>query len=335
MAFSQGSKTIDLDYILNNVGEANLLSYYFGISDVPCLINSPLRPDRNPSFSIYYSSVSGKIVFKDFGNKEHGGVIDMIMKKYNIDFKQALNMLDRDKDKIPIIHPIVNNKVQRTSRKVFHSDVDLQCKVRKWKDYDFEYWETYGISPKWLKFGEIYPISHIIITKNGITNTIPADKYAYVYVEKKDGNPSLKIYQPFSTKYKWSNKHDSSVWDLWTKLPDRGENLIITSSRKDALCIWENTGIPSTGLQAESYIPKDHVVQQLKDRFTNVFVLYDNDFSSDKNYGRILGAKLSEQFDLKQIEIPEEYKSKDTSDLCKNYGRRQVKDVILKLIDIK
>ena len=334
MAFSQGSKTIDLDYILNNVGELNLLSHYFGISDVPCLINSPLRPDRNPSFSIYYSPVSGKIVYKDFGNKDHGGIIDMIMQKWNMTFIQVMNMIDRDKDRIPLIYPIVNNKVQRNSRKVFHSDIDLQCRVRNWRDYDIKFWETYGISPEWLKFGDIYPISHIIITKNGNTSVIPADKYAYAYVERKDNVISLKIYQPFNKEYKWSNKHDSSVWDLWAKLPEKGENLIITSSRKDALCIWENTGIPSTGLQAESYLPKEHVVQQLKDRFKNVFILYDNDFNSDKNYGRILGAKFSEQYNLKQIEIPEEYQSKDTSDLCKNHSRQQVRDVILKLIDI-
>ena len=119
------------------------------------------------------------------------------------------------------------------------------------------------------------------------------------------------------------NKHDGSVWDLWTKLPDKGDNLIITSSRKDALCIWANTGIPSLSLQAESYLPKQHVVQQLKDRFKNVYVLYDNDFDSSENHGRELGNLMAKEFDLIQIEIPDEYKSKDTSDLYKKLWKKR------------
>ena len=44
---------------------------------------------------------------------------------------------------------------------------------------------------------------------------------------------------------------------------------------------------------------------------------------------------MANEFNLIQIEIPNEYKSKDTSDLCKNYGRQQVKKVILQLIKEK
>ena len=58
----------------------------------------------------------------------------------------------------------------------------------------------------------------------------------------------------------------------------------------------------------------------------------DNDFKSDENHGHIFGKKLSEMFNLIQIEIPEEYKSKDPSDLCKNYNRETVQKVINKLI---
>ena len=132
---------------------------------------------------------------------------------------------------------------------------------------------------------------------------------------------------------KWLSKHDSSVWDLWDRLPQQGDKLIITSSRKDALCIWENTGIPTVSLQGEGYIPKEHVIQQLKDRFKTIYVLYDNDFNSDINNGRIFGRTLADKFGLTQIEIPEEFQSKDTSDLCLNWGRQTVKQVINQLTE--
>ena len=337
MGFSQGLKTVDLETILNSVRELDILSYYLGISNVPCIIKSPLRLDRHPSFGIY-SRDGKRIYYHDFATKDRGSIFQLLMKLWNVDYNEMLQQIDKDLPKIPSCKnniSITKTTLNNNSSKTYNKDTNLECKVRPWKNYDFEYWEQYGISEKWLKFGDIYPISHLILTKNGNKFSIPAEKYAYAYVERKDGNISLKIYQPYSTNFKWSNKHDGSVWDLWTKLPEKGEHLIITSSRKDALCIWENTGIPAISLQAESYLPKQHVVQQLKDRFKYIYVLYDNDFQSDENHGRILGEMMANEFNLIQIEIPIKYKSKDASDLCKNYGRQQVKEVIFQLIKEK
>ena len=327
---SQGFPDIDLDYILKNVGELNILSHYLGISKIPCIINSPLRIDNNPSFGLW-ANHEQRIYYTDLATKESGDIYTLFKKKWNLSFQEVLYKIYSEVpiDKSNVISNILN---YHTNKRLYNNNVDLKCKVRDWKNYDLEYWEQYGISLKWLKFGDVYPISHIIVIKNNKTSIINADKYAYVYVERKDNTISLKIYQPFSQKFKWSNKHDSSVWDLWTKLPEKGDNLIITSSRKDALCVWENTNIPSISLQAESYLPKEHVLQQLKDRFNNIYVLYDNDFQSEINHGRELGKKLADSFNLKQLEIPKEYKSKDSSDLCKNHGRKMVKDLIPQLI---
>jgi hypothetical protein len=60
-------------------------------------------------------------------------------------------------------------------------------------------------------------------------------------------------------------------------------------------------------------------------------VLYDNDFQSDINNGRLFGQSLANRFGLKQIEIPTEWKCKDVSDLCFNWGRDIVKQVIEEL----
>ena len=144
---------------------------------------------------------------------------------------------------------------------------------------------------------------------------------------------SLKIYQPYSTNFKWMSKHDASVWDLWTKIPEKGDKLIITSSRKDALCLWANTGIPSLSLQGEGYIPKEKVINQLKDRYKKIYVFYDNDFKNEVNNGRNYGKAIADKFDLQQIEIPTEYKSKDPSDLYKNWGKEVFLNVINSLIN--
>ena len=140
-----------------------------------------------------------------------------------------------------------------------------------------------------------------------------ADKYAYAYVEKKEGHITLKIYQPFNTKgFKWSNQHDGSVISLWTKLPKLGDKVCICASLKDALCLWANTGIPSIALQGEGYGISDTVIKELKERFTNVYILFDNDEA-----GLTDGIKLAQNTGFQNIVLPLFDGGKDISDMYK------------------
>lgn len=318
--------------LLNNVSEYDIMKHYLGIVNIPCVINSPLRKDNNPSLGIY-SHTGTRIHYMDFGTKDSGSIIDLLSNMWGKSLNDTILQIYKDLPKFKSIHSKFN--VSYSNKKIAISDSKLEVKTRTWKPWDIEYWNSYGVSLNWLKFGQIYPISFIILYKNGSKKIVPAEKYAYVYVEFKDNHTTFKIYQPFSKDYKWLNKHDSSVWDLWSQLPKNGDKLIITSSRKDALCIWENTGIPSCSLQGEGYLPKKKVLDQLKSRFKTIYVLYDNDFQSNENHGRTFGKNMANAFELRQIEIPSEYRSKDTSDLCKNHGRVIVKEVITSLISKK
>ncbi len=326
MGFSKGKSTLMYE-ILDSVSEVQLLAHYFGVYKVPCSINSPFRKDSNPSLGI--KTYDDTVIFKDFATGETFGIWKALDKLFHTEREETFK---RIKKELPYILHTDTPKVKVYNKKNFKkTHAYLECKIRKWEQYDLDFWDDYGISLKWLEFGDIHPISHIIINgKNRII--IGAEKYAYAYVERKDGNITLKIYQPKSHTKKWLNNHDSSVWDLWTKLPETGENIIITSSRKDALCIWENTGIPTVSLQSETNLPKKKVMNQIKERFKNVYVLYDNDFMSETNHGRILGKKMADTFNIKQIEIPDYYGAKDISDLCKLRGRERVKQVINSLI---
>ena len=319
--------TISINNVREITSDDEVVSKYFNITAIPSIILSPLRKDRNPSLSIFRLP-DGNIGYKDFGTGEKGSIYRLLSKLWNISIKQVYRRIISEYTYNS--SNTLNIKAKRI-KKLKKSCTTLNVKVREWKEWDIEYWNKYGISKEWLEYAEIYPISTIFF--NNDTVSIPADKYAYVYVERKDNKVTLKVYQPYYERFKWISKHDSSVWDLWTKIPKTGDKLIITSSRKDALCIWSNTGIPSLSLQGEGYIPKESVINELKNRYKNIYILYDNDFQSEVNHGRIFGKHLSEMFNLKQIEIPDKYKSKDTSDLCLNYGKQTVKDVIFSLIN--
>ena len=333
MAISKGARNnVPLSDILDYLTEEQILNMYVDTNRIPCTIQNPSRDDNNASLSITYSD-KGKLRFHDFGNNFSGGLFDFLMEVFQSTFKDAVIRVYEDMRKKELPVKIVRENIQETIKQITSVITKIDVKVRKFRDYDLKFWSSFGISQEWCRFGDIYPISHIFILKDGVTITLPAEKYAYAFIEFKDGNPTFKIYQPYSENYKWLNKHDKSVWDLWTKLPQTGHTLIITSSRKDALCIWATIGIPATSLQAESLDPKSNVIQQLKDRFDRVYILYDNDFKNATNVGRINGAKLAKLFDLIQIEIPEIYKSKDPSDLYKNHGKEEFLKILNELID--
>ena len=328
MSFRRCNRSVGLDVLLGKTSEFDIMRFYLNIDVLPALINSPLRQDRNASVSIF-SPDGVKVFYKDFGTGEHGSIFDLLGRMWNRTFSETITKIWDDIDRVK--HNRIN--LNRTRRGVIHkSNSILEVRTRQWFDYDIEYWNSYGISREWLEFGDVYPISHILITRDNITKIIPAEKLAYVYVERKDGKVSLKVYQPKSQRLKWLSKHDSSVWDLWSRLPDRGDTLFITSSRKDALCLWENTGIPSVSLQGEGYVPKEKVINQLKQRFGRVIIFFDNDYDKDENHGHIYASRLSVMFDLDLVEIPSEYKSKDPSDLFKNHGAKTFRRVIKELV---
>lgn len=329
MSFGTTKQSICLDDILNKVRDVDILNYYFGISTLPILINSPLRNDKSASLSIFINK-SGDIILKDFGTFKSYNIWSFLMELWCCSYEEMLIRLDKDAPNMGKSNIKLN--IHKNRYAVSNKSI-IECKVREWESYDLDFWKSYGITLPWLKFGEIYPISHTFITKEGKTYTFPAEKYAYAYVERKDNKVTLKIYQPFSKTRKWINSNDASVWDLWNQLPDKGNKLIITSSRKDALCIWENTLIPAISMQGEGYIPKQKVIDELKSRFKHIWILFDNDFDKPNNPGEHYAQFLSEAFNIPYIEIPKEYKAKDPSDLVKKYNINTLKQLIKKLCD--
>ena len=290
--------------------------------------------DNNPSFSIYMND-GGHICFKDFGDTTcHGSLLDLLCKFWNCSFNQVFDkilnvMTVQDTDEVDIKPKQVKVLTRREASEL----TKIQVAVRPWRDYDIEYWKSYGVELQWLKYAGIYPISHKIITKNGKKYIFPSPKYSYVFTEFKDGKLSLKIYSPFDKKHKWCSRMDASVWSLWTKIPERGDNLIIGSSTKDCLNISCNLHIPAICMQGEGYWPKPQVMQELKDRYANVIVFFDNDFGKDRNPGREDSIKLAEEFGLKRVEIPEKYKAKDPSDLFKKYGKEKYMGIMHEILD--
>ena len=317
-----------------SLSDREIISRYLGIDTFPCVMSSPIRQDDDrPSFSMMERD--GCIFWKDFGTGDKGTAISLMAKLWRVSYSEALLKIKLDtENRIPRVSLIrkYNGKIHLTSNS------SIKVRTREWKEWDIEFWNSFGISKEFAIWCNVHPISHALFTKEidgqNRTVTVPMDKYAYAYFEWKDGKESIKLYQPFSSTMKWLSKHDASVWDLWKHAfwyaeKKSNKEVIITSSRKDAMCLWQNLGIPAMSLQGEGYIPKPQVMQQVLNTFQTVYLWYDNDFKHENdNPGQDNAAKLIDMYPmLRNICIPTELQCKDPSDLVKNRGIEKLKEV--------
>ena len=314
--------------IMNRVNHADLLAHYLGISSLPAIINSPLRSDdENPSFYIY-SPDGIKVLFRDYATGDTGDIYSLLQRQRGVTFSQLLRSISAD----PAFKDKQCNFENSTSkgRRITKTDRVLKVKVREWKDYDIAYWQAYGISLPWLKYAEVYPISHKIIYKDNNRYVFPAAKLAYVFVERKENNISLKVYQPEvkDKRRKWDNSNDGSVVGLWTKVPQNGERLVICSSLKDALCLWANTGIPAIYVQSETTGLSATAQEVLKNRFGHIYICFDNDAPGIQD-----GINLSKQTGFTNIVLPQFEGGKDISDLFKVKGREEFIQIVKPLFN--
>lgn len=298
--------------------DTEILRRYLGVSKIPCVIKSPLREERNPSFSINYKN--GKILWYDFGLSIGGDVIFLLEKLWNKNYADVIKILSVNG--LISSFPIDYGKYYHEKTKSV-----LKCKIREWRDYDINFWSSFGIPLNMLKMADVYPISHKFIYNNKGNWVFAADKYAYSFFEFKDGKETMKIYQPYNLKgFKWSSSHSADVISLWTKIPKDGKFLFICSSLKDALCLWSNTSVPCISMQGEGYFMKNSVACELKSRFKHIFVLYDNDLAGIKDSKR-----FCEKTGFRNLILPDTG-YKDVSDLYKGVGRTEFLSVIKSII---
>jgi hypothetical protein len=324
--------------LLKFIDDISVYRFYTGEEvELKVIKNSPLREDNNPSFG-YFVGESGEICFKDWLIGA-GDFVKFVQLKFKLNYYEALSKIAIDfgleehfivrsvEKSVGVYNPnLFKNKEDILNN---NKPLELGKKQRNWAAHDYAFWLQYGIDEATLLKYRVQPIEYIFV--NG--NPIYVHKYAYAFIEHKDGKETYKIYQPYNTDFKWLNNHNDSIWQGWEQLPEKGETLIITKSLKDVMSIVNNTtDIAAVALQSESVHPKDYIIQELKDRFENIFLLYDNDFDKDINWGRQFGQSLASTFDLLQIEIHQVHKSKDFSDLIKNLGKKRATTILESMI---
>ena len=161
-------------------------------------INSPLRIDKNPSFSLI--EYNGTIFYKDSATDDSGNVVHFIAKYNNITYKEAikicLNILDFGtvitkksnsiiKENITVEEPLLNN---------------FKVEYKNWDNYDENYWKQFGINLDILNLYNVKPVSKLYCYD--VLRWV-GSKFCPIYSFSSFKN-TQKFYRPYALKRsKW------------------------------------------------------------------------------------------------------------------------------------
>lgn len=306
----QQDAPITLDYILSKVTEYDIYARYIGQFKIGFIYNSPFREDKNPSFGIFRSRKSGKLLFKDHGNGECGDVIKFVELYTGLtNYNDILNRIVTDMS-------ITNNTKLKSTKQYESKDTVIGVVRQDWTDVDKQYWSQFGITKETLTKFNVFSIKYYLcdgIVKGIYKNENPM--YAYKVYDH------FKIYRPLADKYtKWRN--NLAPYDIqgYEQLPKKGDLLIITKSLKDVMCLYE-MGYTAISPSSESTFLTPDVIDALKRRFKRILICFDRDIPGVKNM-----RKISLKTGLNGFLVHKKWKAKDISDAVKLNGFEIIKN---------
>lgn len=313
----QPKKKITLEWILSKVTEYEIYSHYLGQFKVGAIYNSPFRKDKNPSFGIYYSKKANKLLFKDHGTGECGGVVKFVSLITGItDYNSILENI------VEHLHITKDTKLDSTKEYKPTGETVIGIVRQPLTEVDKVYWNQFNISESTLRKFNVNSIKYYLC--NGMVKGIYKDTnpmYAYKV------NNNFKIYRPLGDKYtKWRNNLTQDDIQGYQQLPKKGDILIITKSLKDVMCLYE-MGIPAISPSSESTWIPDTTLEALKKRFKRILVCFDRDIAGVKNL-----RKVCRKTGLEGFLLHKNLKAKDISDSIKINGFEKTKDYIYKII---
>lgn len=307
---------LTLDYILSKVNEYDIYASYIGQFKPGLIYNSPFRKDTNPSFGVFLSKRTGKLLFKDHGSGVCGDVIKFVreitgISNYNDVLQEIVRKLK-----------ITNKTVLKSTKPIESKETIIGIVRQAFTEIDKNYWGSYHITMPTLEKFNVHSIKYYLC--NGIVKGIYKDENP-MYAYKVYNN--FKIYRPLGDKFtKWRNNLTDIDVQGYAQLPKKGNLLIITKSLKDVMVLHE-MGYSAVSPSSESTFIPDIVLNDLKKRFKTILICFDRDVPGVQNM-----RKVSLKTGLKGFLVHKSFKAKDISDAVKTNGFESVKDWLKKLL---
>lgn len=315
--------------VIQRINQKNVYEYYLGESISPSdKVTCPFHADKSPSLGFKMNS-SNVLKFRCFGCGANGNIFEFVQRLRGYEFAESV------RDIVDTFESTKIDKLVPSPQKIniFQSSVERSKIIPYFKPLtlqDFEYWNSFLISLPTLRIFNVRACSKaFVITRHSdnplelnYTNTNPLYSYDF-------GKGVYKLYRPLSPEkqYKFVSNTNSHDIQGMSQLPKSGELLIITSSLKDVMVLYE-LGFNAIAPQSENTVIPEDIISELKSRFKRILIFYDSDKAGYES-----ASKLAKNFDLETIFIPKEYELKDISDYCKIYGTEITSNLVLNLVN--
>lgn len=315
---------ITKELILSRFSEEQLMEYYLHIPVKKGLFRSPLRRDKQPTCS-FYRNKSGTLIFKDFATGQHLNVFDVVQSIFRCDYFESLRIIANDfgivRDNTLHKNP---GKINLNPIKIKDKEISkIQIEVQEFTDSELKWWGKYGISKDILKRFDVYSCKHVFLNDQLFAESQQHCPIFGYYGKKYQGLELWRCYFPKRTSFRFITNWPSKKIQGYDQLPKKGKLLVITKSMKDSMCLY-SCGITACAPNSENLFIPDKVLEDLKNRFENIVVLYDNDRPGLYNMAKI----RKEHPELTYVFIPKRYGSKDISDFYKDHGRKETLNLI-------
>ena len=315
---------ITKELILSRFSEEQLMEYYLHIPVKKGLFRSPLRRDKQPTCS-FYRNKSGTLIFKDFATGQHLNIFDAVQSIFKCDYFEALRIIANDfgivRDNALHKNP---GKINLNPIKIKDKEISkIQIEVQEFTDSELKWWGKYGISKDILKRFDVYSCKHVFLNGQLFAESQQHCPIFGYYGKKYQGLELWRCYFPKRTSFRFITNWPSKKIQGYDQLPKKGKLLVITKSMKDSMCLY-SCGITACAPNSENLFIPDKVLEDLKNRFENIVVLYDNDRPGLYNMAKI----RKEHPELTYVFIPKRYGSKDISDFYKDHGRKETLNLI-------
>lgn len=308
--------TIHKDDILRQVKSYNILNRYLekysGKSRLMAGQNfsNPFlaKKQETPSFNIYVNPSNNEWRYKDFATDDEGSCFDLVMKLFSLSFQEALAKINVD----------FNLNLLEESNLATTNFGASSITTHDFNQSELSFWTKYGItSTTLLKYNVVAISSFKFISKKDKPCTInkPADQFFFGYLAPN----SVKIYKPLSPQKEYKFQHigekEYNAIFGWDQLPPSGAKLFITGGEKDVMAL-DAKGFNAISLNSESAKIAFEKMDELKSRFTAIYVLYDNDATGIK-----FSNKLVLEHNLYNLSLPPiPNNGKDIADYYANGG---------------
>lgn len=301
------------DSVLRNRTPLELFSYYIPqFKELGKRFCSDLRKDSTPSCVIYEQGL-----YVDFGTGERHDVFSYLQAKYMCSFHEVLQIINNDFN--------LNLGQRAIAAPVFFGikpkkEVEIKFKSIPFTEKALSYYKTGGITKEileeyWHKQLEAFWVNDKYFSVK--------DQLCFLQPEIRKSDWVYKIYMPEKPKgQRFPVSNDGGAIYGLRQLPEKGEKVFITSSKKDimtlrALGYWAISGT------SESVFFTQELIDYLRSKFQKVYMLYDFD---DKGIAK--ANEINTQFGLDGCIFTSNKEFKDPFAYVARFSQKSLKRLI-------